>query len=419
MSVVAVGLSQRTVPLEVLERMTVADAALPKVLRGLLDGGSLSEVVVLSTCARTEVYAVAERFHAGLADVRTCLADLSQSSPDDFADHLYCYFEDAAVSHLFAVAAGLDSAVLGEGQVLSQVRRAWERAREERAAGPGLSGLFRHAVEVGKRARSETGIARGTTSISQAAVALALERLGGSLEGRRVLVLGAGEMGQGAAVALRGASAEVLVANRTMPRAAELAERVGGRPVDPAGLAGALEQADVVLASTGSPSAVLSRDDLAPVMARRGGRPLLVVDLAMPRDVEPAAASLEGVTLLDMADLASFAEEGMAGRRAEVARVEAIVADEVQRYLEARAARAAAPMVAALRDRAEGLRQGEIDRYRSRLGHLDPADMETVEALTRQLLGKLLHDPTVALKEAAGTPRAERLGEALRTLFRL
>ncbi|MGH9062858.1 MAG: glutamyl-tRNA reductase [Acidimicrobiales bacterium] len=417
MSVVVVGLSQRTVPLGVLERMTVSDAALPKALQGLLDGGNLSEVVVVSTCARTEVYAVVERFHAGLADVRRFLADLSLSRPEEFADHLYCFYEDAAVTHLFEVAAGLDSAVLGEGEVLAQVRQAWERAREERAAGPVLSYLFRHAVLVGKRARSETGIARGITSVSQAAVALVAERLGGSLEGRRVLVLGAGEMGEGMAVALGSSPAEVLVANRTWSRAASLARRIGGRPVELD--AAALAEVDVLLSSTGAEAPVLSAGDLAPVLAGRGGRPLLVVDVAVPRDVDPAVAGLDGVTLLDMDDLRAFAEAGMTGRRREADRVRAIIAEEVQRHLEDRAARTAVPVVAALRERAEAVRLTEVERYRSRLARLGPQEQETVEALTRQLLAKLLHEPTVALKEAAGSPRGERLGEAVRTLFDL
>ncbi|HZD65801.1 MAG TPA: glutamyl-tRNA reductase [Acidimicrobiales bacterium] len=406
-------------PLEVLEAMTVSEAALPKALRGLVDPGNLSEVVVLSTCARTEVYAVAERFHGGLADVHGFLADLAPSRPPDWRDRLYCHFDDDAVGHLFEVSAGLDSAVLGEGEILAQVRWAWERAREERTAGSVLSELFRRATEVGKRARSETDIARGTTSVSQAAVALAKERLGGSLDGRRVLVLGAGEMGEGMAQALGAARAEVLVANRTWSRAAALADRVGGRPVEMAAVVGALAEVDVLLCSTGAPGTVVEADDLAPVMAARPDRPLFVVDLAVPRDVDPGVAGVPGVRLADMTELSAFARAGMAARRAEVTRVRVILAEEVRRYQEARAARTAAPMVAALRERAEAIRQAELERHGGRLARLDPKDREAVETLTRQLLNKLLHEPTMALKEAGGTPRADRLGEALRTLFDL
>lgn len=419
MSVVVVGLNQRTVPLGVLERMRVDDAALPKALQRLTDRENLSEVVVVSTCARTEVYAVAERFHGAIGEVRDWLAELGSTPPEDFADHLYSYYEDSAVTHLFQVAAGLDSAVLGEGEVLAQVRRAWEGAREEGTAGPVLSGLFRHAVEVGKRARTETGIGRGITSVSQAAVALVGDRLGGSLEGRRALVLGAGEMGEGMAVALGASPAQVLVANRTRSRAAQLAERVGGTAVELEELVPALAEVDVLLASTGAPRFLLGADDLAAVMAARAGRPLLVVDVAVPRDVDPAVAGLPGVTLLDMDDLQAFAQAGMAERRREVGRVRAIIAEETERYLGVTAARGVAPVVAGLRDRAEALRRAELDRYRSRLAGLDTRERQAVEALTRQLVAKLLHEPTVRLKDAAGSPRGERLGEALRTLFDL
>jgi glutamyl-tRNA reductase len=370
---------------------------------------------------RTEVYAVVERFHGGVSDIRGFLAGLGSSPPEDFADDLYSYFGEAAAAHLFEVAAGIDSPVLGEGEILGQVRHAWERAREESAAGPTLSQLFRHAVQVGKRARSDTAIARGITSLSQAAVALVRERLGGSLDGHDVLMVGAGEMGEGMAAALAASAGarRVMVANRTQDRAVELARRVGGEPVELGALAEALAGADVVLTSTGSPSILLDTSDLAPVLASRPGRPLLIMDVAMPRDVDPAVGRLPGVTLLDMDDLRSFAESGMAGRRREVARVRALIAEELDRYLHTTAARDAAPLVAALRAHAEQIRTNELDRYRSRLAGLDPRQREAVEALTKAILGKLLHGPTVQLKKAAGTPRAERLGDALQTLFDL
>jgi glutamyl-tRNA reductase len=370
---------------------------------------------------RTEVYAVVERFHGGVSDLRGFLARLGSRPPEDFADDLYTYFEEAAAAHLFEVAAGIDSAVLGEGEILGQVRHAWQRARQESAAGPTLSQLFRHAVEVGKRARSETAIARGTTSLSQAAIALVRERLGGSLDGYHVLMVGAGEMGEGMAAALAASAGprRVMVANRTQDRAVELARRVGGEPVEPGALAVALADADLVLTSTGSPSILLDTLDLAPVLASRPGRPMLIMDVAMPRDVDPAVGGLPGMTLLDMDDLRSFAESGMAGRRQEVARVRALIAEELDRYLETTAARDAAPLVAALRAHAEDIRTNQLDRYQARLAGLDPRQHEAVEALTRGILGKLLHQPTVQLKQAAGTPRAERLSDALQTLFDL
>ena len=420
MSVLVVGLNHRTVPLEVLERMTVSDGRLPKALADLRSRENLGEVVVLSTCMRTEVYATAERFHGAVVDVRNFLAELGFTAPEDFSDHLYSYYAEAATAHLFRVVSGLDSAVVGESEVLRQVRGAWEKAVAEHAAGPVLGRLFRHAVEVGKRVRSETAIGRGTTSVSQAAVEMAAQRLG-SLAGRRILVLGAGDMGDGMAVALAATPglAEVMVANRSWSGAVALASRVGGRPVSLGALGAALEEADLLLTSTASPTVLLNAEDLEPVMSARPERPLLVVDVAVPRDVAADVGDVAGVTLLDMDDLRAFAEEGLAGRRREIDRVQAIVDEEVERYTAASTARELAPLVVALRRRAEELRLGELERYAPRLSDLDPAQREAVEALTRTLLAKVLHEPTVRLKNAAGSASGDRLAAALRALFDL
>jgi glutamyl-tRNA reductase len=369
---------------------------------------------------RTEIYAVADKYHGGVQDIRNFLGEVGFLAPEEFSDHLYSFHDETAVAHLFKVAAGLDSAVVGESEILGQVRDAWERARDEGAAGSQLGNLFRHAVEVGKRSRSETGIGRGTTSVSQAAVEMAAERLG-SLEGKRILVLGAGDMGEGVALALAGTRGigEVMVANRTWATAVRLANRVGGRAVELGALDTALEEADVLLTVTGAPAVIVEAADLEPVMARRSGRPLLVVDVAVPRDVDAAVGALPDVTLLDMDDLKAFAAAGIAARRKEIAGVEAILAEEVLRYAAASGAREVAPVVAALRDRADELRTAELERFRSRLASLDPKQRDAVDALTRGLVNKLLHEPSVRLKQEGGTPRGERLAEALRSLFDL
>jgi glutamyl-tRNA reductase len=417
-SVVVIGLNHRSTPLDLLERMTIGDAALPKALHDLISRTDVSEAVVLSTCNRTEVYAVAERFHGAYQDVRDFLAEVAFLAPEDFSDHLYVHYDAPAVAHLFGVAAGLDSAVLGESEILGQVKQAWERARDEGAAGPALNLLFRHAIEAGKRARTDTAIGRHTTSVSQAAVAMASERLGG-LAGRRGLVLGAGEMGEAMALGLAKAGTELTIANRTWDTATALAERTGGRAVRLGDLPAALAEVDVLLTSTGAAAPLIEADDLAPVVEAREGRPLLMVDIAVPRDVDPAVGQLPGVTLLDMDDLRAFAATGSLARAGEVAGVRSILDEELERYLGASSAREVAPMIVALRGRAEGVRQGELERFRARLGELDPAQQDAVESLTRGIIGKLLHDPQLALRDAAGTPRGDRLVAALRELFAL
>ena len=401
-----------------MERMTVSAARLPKALDDLAGREHLSEAVLLSTCMRTEIYVVAEQFHGALASVRNFLAEQSFTAPEDFGDHLYSHWDDAAISHLFSVASGLDSAVLGEGEILGQVRRAAEVAREERTCGPLLSGLFRSALEVGKRARTETNIARGVTSISQAAAALAVEHLG-SLAGRPVLVLGAGDTGEGMTVALRAGGADVLVANRTWRKAVDVAHRVGGTPVEMGDLPAHLVEVDVLLTSTSTDEVVIEAADLKPVMAARAGRPLLIVDVAMPRDVDPAAGMIEGVTLLDMSDLKRFAEAGRADRAAEVAQVRVIIEDELGRFRSQAAERQMAPLFASLRERADTLRLAELERFSGRLAELDDRQREAVEALTKGIVAKLLHEPTVGVKLDAGTAKGARLADALRTLFDL
>jgi glutamyl-tRNA reductase len=404
-------------PLELFERLTIDEGRLPKALQDLATRPTVSESVVLSTCNRTEVYAVAETFHGAYGDIRNFLAETAYVAPEDFADHLYVHYDREAIRHLFTVTAGLDSAVVGESEILGQAKRAWSRAKDEGVSGPVLNLLFRHAIEVGKRARTDTDIAQGTASVSYAAVEMASARLG-SLDTRRVLVLGAGDMGEGMAVALASAGvAEIKVANRTWDRAAQLAERVDGVPVRLSDLPAALAEVDVLLTSTGATSIMLEHADLEPIVAARLGRPLLVVDIAVPRDIDPSVTDLPGVTLLDLHDLRRFAQAGVQEREREVREVERIVVDEVDRFVEARSGRAAAPLVAALHARAEELRQAELERFRSRLATLEPRERAAVEALTRGLMAKVVHEPSVKLKETAGTPKGQRLAEALRHLY--
>jgi glutamyl-tRNA reductase len=418
-SVVVIGLNHRTMPLDLFERMTVDGARLPKALHDLASREHLGEVVVLSTCNRTEVYALAEKFHGAYGDVRNFLAELAYVTPDEFADHLYVHYDAEAIRHLFSVASGLDSAVVGEAEILGQVRGAWERAGDEQTTGPVLNLLFRHALETGKRARTDTGIARGTASVSHAAVEMAAERLG-DLSGKRVLVMGAGEMAEGMATALQGAGVtDVFVANRTWRKARSLADRIGGQAVRLSDLPLALLEIDLLLTSTGATVPVVEHDDFAPVMDERAGRPLLIVDIAVPRDVDPTVRDLPGVTLLDINDLRTFAQVGLERRAGELAAVEAIIDQEVDRFRSAHSARSAAPVVGSLHRWADSVRDAELSRFDARLEGLDDRQRDTVEALAKGLVNKLLHRPSVNLKEHAGTPTGDRLADAMRQLYDL
>jgi glutamyl-tRNA reductase len=423
-AVVVVGINERDMPLDVFEQGAIAERDLAQALQALRDSEHVSEVVVLSTCLRTEVYAVIERFHDGLADIEEFFRERSTGLQDQsvtLSDHLSCWIDDAAISHLFEVAAGIDSPVLGEGEILRQVRHAAELARHEHTAGPVLGALFRHAVEAGKRVRAETKIATGTTSLAHAAVALASDRLEGGLEGRSVLIVGAGEMGAGFSKALAQphGPARVVVANRSSKRAAAVAGDSDTEVVSLSELDDELGRADVVLTSTAAPEVVLGLARIEKTMQSRPGRPLLVVDVAVPRDVDPAAAGIGGVSLLDVEDVRQFAEKHMATRRTEIPLVRTLLAEELERYRVSSVARSAAPVVAALRARAEAVRRAELDRHRARLDALGPEARDIVEAVTKRTVAKLLHEPTVRVKEAAGSPRGDRLAEALRNLFDL
>lgn len=427
MSVIVVGLEHRRAPLDLLERVTVSDADLPKALGRLRDHPNMAEVVILSTCLRTEVYAVVERFHDGVAELQEFLATASGRPLSAIEEHQTVRFDDDVAGHLFTVAAGLDSAVIGESEVLGQVRRAWQKAEGENVAGPVLGALFRHAVEAGKRVRSETAIARGVTSLSHAAVALAATQRSGGLRGARVIVVGAGEMGEGVAGALAGHGVESLVVvNRTSERSEALVRalpddlRAAVRSCPLEDLSRELPDGDVLFATVGTSHPFIDRATLAEALAGRSSTtPMVIVDLGVPRNVEPSAGSLETVVLSDMDDLRASVADALSGRHQEVAEAEAIVGDEVERHRVDSRARDAAPVVSALRQRIEMLRREELQRRRQKQSTLSDEQWDEVDTTTRAVVAKLLHDPTVALKEASGTPRGERLVEALRSLFDL
>lgn len=420
MSILVVGVNHRSGPLPLLERVTISAERLGKAVAGLAARDNVREAVILSTCNRTEVYVVAEMFHGAYGDVRDLLCEIGDLDVDELTPHLYSQHDGAAITHLLEVAAGLDSAVLGESEILGQVRTAWATAQREGAARSTLNQLFRTAIATGKRARSETGIGRGTASISHAAVEMISDMVG-DLTGRRVLVVGAGAMGEGVAVALhRAGGAEILVSNRSVERGAALAERVNGLAVGFDRLSEAVAAADVIVAGTGAEQTVLTKALVAEARAVRGSsRPLHIVDIGVPRNVEAAVADLPGITLSNLDDLRDWADRGISHRAGEAARVRQIVAEEHDNFILESTARQAAPLVASMREAAEQVRSGELQRFATRIGALDDSQRAAVDSLTRAIIAKLLHEPSVRLKSQAGTPQGERNAAALRDLFDL
>ncbi len=412
MSLVLVGTSHHHAPVEVRERVALDGAGAAALARELADGG---EAVCLSTCNRTELYLV--EGEPGVAERRAveALARLADVTTGELSSVLYRLHDSAAALHAFRVAAGLDSLVPGEGEILGQVRAAYEAGQ----VGPVLDRLFRHALHAGKKVRAETAIAERPTSVAAAAAALA-EQVFGELEGRSVLVLGAGETAELTArsLAKRGATIAA-VANRTRGPAEELARQFGARPVTLDEAVGVLTTVDVVIASTSAPDYVLREEQVAGALAPRKGLPLFLIDIAVPRDLDPAIHQLDGCYLYDIDDLEAVVAESLSGRREEAFRAEAIVAREAERFAAWHASLDVVPAIALLRERAEAIRAGELARAESLLERLPDSERRLVESVTAGIVNKLLHQPTVRLKEAAAGAEGVAYADAVRHLFGL
>ena len=421
MSLLVVGLSHRTASLDVLERAAVDGAAARDLVDELTAGPHVSEAVVLSTCNRVEVLADATRFHGGVAEVGAALCRRIGASLDELGDQLYVHYEDAAVEHLFSVACGLDSMAVGESQILGQLRAALRQLQAEGGAGGALDALLQQALRVGKRAHAETGLDAAGGSLVEASLARAAQVLG-DLSTARALVVGAGAMSALVATTLHragvgAAGGGLVVANRTAERAARLATAVGGRATDLADLAGEVAAADLVVSCTGAVGHVLDAATVAAATTGRGGRPLVLVDLALPRDVDPAAAELPGVHLVGLELLGS--DLAGAGTGADLRSVREIVAGEVAAWGAARRAAEVAPTVVALRAQARHVADVELRRLEQRTRGLDPALRAEVERTVHRIVDKLLHTPTVRVKELAEEPEGAGYAAALRALFDL
>lgn len=415
MSVLVVGISHNSAPVSILEKVARDSEGTLKLIRDVADNEHVVEATVLSTCNRIEVYAEVDRFHGSVEAISRLMLASAGGVPEEYVPHLYVHYDDGAVSHLFHVASGLDSMVVGESQILGQAREALRLAQESGTVGPALNSLFQQALRVGKRSHAETDIDRAGASL----VTAALDRAGvhlGRTEGLKALVVGAGAMaGLAVATLSRASASSIVVANRTTARAQRLADQYGGRAVGLDDVAAEVAQADVVITCTDSVGIQL---DVEGFRAARGeGRPVAIIDLALPRDVDPAVGDEPGVHLIDLATLAADLER--AGDRLEVADVRRIVGQELQAFLAARHAAAVTPTVVALRTMATGVVETELQRLAGRLPNLDDVDRAEIEIAVRRVADKLLHQPTVRVKELAGETGAVSYAAALAELFAL
>jgi glutamyl-tRNA reductase len=415
MSVLVVGISHNSAPVALLEQVAPEADAVPKLVQKAAASEHVTEATVIATCNRVEIYAEVDRFHGSVEELSMLLVERAGASTEAMLPHLYVHYDDGAVSHLFQVAAGLDSMAVGEGQILGQTRDALRLGQELGTAGPALNVLFQQALRVGKRSRAETDIDR----VAPTLVSAALDRASGgagAVEGRRVLVVGAGSMaGLATATVTRRGAERVTVANRTPERAARLATEYAATPATLADLPAALAEADLVIACAGASGVLVTRAMVEE--ARADGRPMTFVDLAMPHDVDPAVGDLPGVTRLDLGDLADELHASEAGR--EVEEVRKIVTQEVSAFLTARRQANVTPTVVALRSMATAVVDAEMGRLASRLPDLDDATRAEILQTVRRVADKLLHEPTVRVKQLANEEGAVSYAAALAELFAL
>ena len=415
----ALGVSHKTAPLELRERVALTEGRATGVLNELVEAAEVQEAAAISTCNRTELYLAAPDPVGAESRALGVLAREAGTPPTELVGHLYSLRGADAVLHLFQVTAGLDSMILGEAEVQGQVKRAYELALVEGATGPILNRLFRGALAAGKRARSETGITERGVSVPSVAVELAQRALG-DLSSRLVLVVGAGETAELTARALAARGVEpAFIANRRYDRAIGLAQRFGGRAVRFEELPDQMEKADIVVASTSSPHHVIEREALAEVMRARDGRPLILIDLAVPRDIHPGCRDLEGVVLYDMDDLQALVERNASGREAEARRADSILRAELTLFERWLGSQDVVPTVAALRARADDIVSRVLAENEPRWDSLSENDRERIRVMARAIASRLLHEPTLRLKRSSGDENAYVYVNALRDLFGL
>ena len=413
------GVSHRTAPVDLRERLDFSSRDVGAAVEALATRPSAAETVVLSTCNRSELYVASADPASAREELITFLSDYHQLPREAFVPHVFAHDGAEAATHLFRVAAGLDSLVVGEPQILGQVKEAFQTAAERHCTGPLLTKAFHWAFGVGKRVRAETALGEGAVSVSFAAVALA-RKIFGRLDGRRVLVVGAGEISALTAQHLRSQGvAEIVITSRTTAHAEALAAQVEGHAVSWSGLMPALARADIVITATGSQRPIITRADVEAVTGRRRADPLFIIDIAVPRDVEASVGDIEQVFLYNVDDLQAIVQENLSRRSAEIARAEAIVAEEVARFLSWQRSRGAIPTVVALRQRFDAIRRAELQRLEGKLGSLPPDARARVDEVTRLIVEKLLLEPTEQLKALPDEETQAAYTEAVNRLFRL
>lgn len=419
MHLVLVGLSHKTAPVEVREKLAFPEDKIDEALIDLMCRPSIEEAVILSTCNRTEIYTLSNDPEKAPDDIIEFFADFHNMNVGDLNGYLYKKMKLEVAEHAFLVSSSLDSMIIGEAQILGQVKQAYGRSLECRTAGRVLNRLFKEALTLGKKVRTDTDIGESAVSISYAAVELA-KRLFGELTHKSVLLVGAGKMSELTAKHLASNGIEkVLVTNRTFERAEEMAEKFDGEALPFNQLASSLAQADIIISSTGAPGIVIRKEQMIEAMRERKNRPVFLIDIAVPRDIDPDINNLYNAYLYDIDDLQGVVETNMAERQKEAEKAQAMISDNMKNFSKWTATLEVVPTITALRHKADMIRQKELKKAVSMLGNVDQAQVDTINAMAQAIINKLLHEPTVKIKELAGEKKGHAYTESLKELFSL
>lgn len=419
MHIVVVGINHKTAPVEIRERLTFNPSHLGDAMKSLNDKKSILENVILSTCNRTEIYAVVDQLHTGRYYIKEFLSQWFDIEIDEFSPFLFIYEQDGAIEHLFKVVCGLDSLVLGETQILGQVRSSFLLAQEEHTTGTVFNELFKKAVTLAKRAHSETDIGANAVSVSYAAVELA-KKIFGSIEQKHILILGAGKMGELAIQNLYGNGAtKVTVINRTYEKAQQLAERFSGTAKAMDQLQSALVEADILISSTGAKNFVITKNMIESVQKKRRGKPLFMVDIAVPRDLDPALAELDNVFLYDIDDLEGIVEANLQERKKAAETISLMVEAEIIEFKQWVKMLGVVPVISALREKALTIQAETMNSLERKLPHLSDRDIKVLNKHTKSIINQMLKDPILQAKEIAGTKDADEALELFVKIFNI